>query len=76
MLVRFNFFQRFWQLVFKNYLKAVASIHSDTYIERDADAAFELLLDSYKLGKEATVLAGHVNMLRNPKEFISHVEKN
>ena len=22
MLVRFNFFQRFWQLVFKNYLKA------------------------------------------------------
>jgi hypothetical protein len=61
---------------YKNYLKAVASIHSDTYIERDADAAFELLLDSYKLGKEATILAGHVNMLHNPREFISHVEKN
>lgn len=64
------------ELAYKNYLKAVASIHSDTYIERDADAAFELLLDSYKLGKEATILAGHVNMLHNPKEFISHVEKN
>jgi hypothetical protein len=61
---------------YKNYLKAVASIHSDTYIERDADAAFDLLLDSYKLGKEATILAGHVNMLHNPREFISHVEKN
>jgi hypothetical protein len=61
---------------YKNYLKAVASIHSDTYIEKDADAAFELLLDSYKLGKEASVLAGHVNMLHNPREFISHVEKN
>ena len=64
------------ELAYKNYLKAVASIHSDTYIERDAEAAFELLLDSYKLGKEATILAGHVNMLHNPKEFISHVEKN
>ena len=64
------------ELAYKNYLKAVASIHSDTYIERDADAAFELLVDSYKLGKEATILAGHVNMLHNPREFISHVEKN
>jgi hypothetical protein len=64
------------ELAYKNYLKAVASIHSDTYIEKDADAAFELLLDSYKLGKEATILAGHVNMLHNPREFISHVEKN
>lgn len=64
------------ELAYKNYLKAVAGVHSDTYIERDADAAFELLVDSYKLGKEATILAGNVNMLHNPREFISHVERN
>lgn len=61
---------------YKNYLKAVASVNGDIYLDENAEKAFELLLDSYKLGRESSILAGYVNLLRNPKSFIEHVEKN
>lgn len=61
---------------YKNYLKAIASVNADIYLDKNAEEAFELLLDSYKLGKESSILANHVNVLRSPKSFIEHVEKN
>ena len=61
---------------YKNYLKAIASSNNDTYLDENAEEAFEMLLDSYKLGKESSILASHINILRSPKSFIEHVEKN
>jgi hypothetical protein len=61
---------------YKNYLKAIASVNGDIYLDKNAEEAFEMLLDSYKLGKESSILANHVNVLRSPKSFIEHVEKN
>lgn len=61
---------------YKNYLKAIASSSNDIYLDENAEEAFEMLLDSYKLGKESSILASHINILRSPKSFIEHVEKN
>lgn len=64
------------ELAYKNYLKAVAGLNDDYYLEESADSAYEMLLDSYKLGREASTLATHVNLLRNPKDFTSLVDRN
>jgi hypothetical protein len=61
---------------YKKYLQAIANQTGDIYLDENAEKAFEMLLDSYKLGAEASVLASNVNILRTPKEFISHVERN
>jgi hypothetical protein len=64
------------ELSYKNYLKAVAGLNDDYYLEENADSAYEMLLDSYKLGREASTLATHVNLLRNPKDFTALVDRN
>jgi len=61
---------------YKKYLQSIANATGDIYLDENADKAFEMLLDSYKLGRESSILAGNVNMLRSPKSFIEHVEKN
>ena len=61
---------------YKKYLQSIATATGDIYLDENADKAFEMLLDSYKLGRESSILAGNVNMLRSPKSFIEHVEKN
>jgi hypothetical protein len=61
---------------YKKYLQSIATATGDIYLDENADEAFEMLLDSYKLGRESSILAGNVNMLRSPKSFIEHVEKN
>lgn len=64
------------ETAYKQYLQTVANATGDIYLDENSEKAFEMLLDSYKLGKEASILASNVNILRNPKEFIKHVERN
>lgn len=64
------------ELAYKDYLKALAGLNNDEYLDRNADEAFELILDNYKLGREASILNGHVNLLYDPNEFMRHVERN
>lgn len=64
------------ETAYKKYLQAIANQTGDIYLDENAEKAFEMLLDSYKLGKEASILASNVNILRNPREFIKHVERN
>jgi hypothetical protein len=64
------------ETAYKKYLQAIANATGDIYLDENAERAFEMLLDSYKLGKEASILASNVNILRNPREFIKHVERN
>ena len=61
---------------YKDYLKAIASSTGDIYLSEEADEAFEMILDSYKLGKEASILANYVNVLNNPRDFMDHVQRN
>jgi hypothetical protein len=61
---------------YKDYLKAIASSTGDIYLSEEADEAFEMILDSYKLGKEASILANYVNVLNNPRDFMNHVQRN
>lgn len=64
------------ETAYKKYLQAIANATGDIYLDENAERAFEMLIDSYKLGKEASILASNVNILRNPREFIKHVERN
>lgn len=64
------------ELSYKEYLKAISDVNKDEYLERNADEAFEYILDRYKLGREASVLNKYVNLLYNPQEFMNHVERN
>ena len=64
------------EVAYKEYLKAISDVRKDEYLERNADEAFEYILDSYRLGREASTLNKYVNLLYNPKEFMNHVERN
>lgn len=64
------------ELAYKDYLKALAGLNNDEYLDKNADRAFEELLDNYKLGREASILNKHVNLLYDPNEFMKHVERN
>jgi hypothetical protein len=61
---------------YKEYLKAIANSTGDIYLSEEAEAAFEMILDNYKLGKESSILANYVNVLNNPRDFMDHVQRN
>ncbi len=64
------------EVAYKDYLKAIADVKNDEYLDRNADAAFEYILDNYRLGRDASILNKHVNLLYDPNEFMEHVERN
>jgi hypothetical protein len=64
------------EVAYKEYLKAISDVRKDEYLERNADDAFEYILDRYRLGRESSTLNKYVNLLYNPKEFMNHVERN
>lgn len=64
------------ELAYKEYLKAIADVRKDEYLEKNADKAFEYILDNYRLGREASTLNKYINLLYNPNEFLDHVERN
>jgi hypothetical protein len=64
------------EVAYKNYLKAIADVKNDEYLDRNADAAFEQILANYRLGRDASILNKNVNLLYDPNEFMQHVERN
>jgi hypothetical protein len=61
---------------FKKYLKTLANQSNETLLEGNVDEAFELLVDYYRLGREAQGTAEAVNILNDPAGFEEHVENN
>lgn len=64
------------ELAYKEYLKSIADVRKDEYLEKNADKAFEYILDNYRLGREVSTLNRYINLLYNPNEFLDHVERN
>lgn len=64
------------ELAYKEYLKSIADVRKDEYLEKNADKAFELILDNYRLGREVSTLNKYINLLYNPNEFLDHIERN
>lgn len=64
------------EVAYKEYLRSIADIAEEDYFDSRAEDAFEMLLDNYRLGREASTLSSYVNMLHNPKSFTEHVERN
>jgi hypothetical protein len=64
------------ELAYKEYLKSIADVRKDEYLEKNADKAFEYILDNYRLGREVSTLNKYINLLYNPNEFLDHVERN
>ena len=64
------------ELAYKEYLKSIADVRKDEYLEKNADDAFKLILDNYRLGREVSTLNKYINLLYNPNEFLDHVERN
>ena len=64
------------ELAYKEYLRSIAGINEEDYFDSKAEEAFEMLMDNYRLGREASTLSSYVNMLHNPKSFTEHVERN
>lgn len=60
----------------KSYLKTLAEINDDTIFDEDLTEAYEAIKDYNKLSDEAKGMVGAVNMLHNPTEFYTHVERN
>jgi hypothetical protein len=60
----------------RNYLKSLAEINDDIIFDSDLDGAFEALKDYNKLDVEAKAMAKAINMLHNPTDFYTHVERN
>ena len=61
---------------FKKYLKTLANQSNETLLEDNIDQAFELLVDYYRLGREAQGTAEAINILNDPAGFEEHVENN
>ncbi len=61
---------------FKKYLKTLANQSNETLLEGNVDEAFELLVDYYRLGREAQGTAEAINILNDPAGFEEHVENN
>lgn len=64
------------ELAYKEYLKSIADVRKDEYLEKNADNAFRYILDNYRLGREVSTLNKYINLLYNPNEFLDHVERN
>jgi hypothetical protein len=64
------------EVAYKEYLRSIANLNDEDYFDSKAEEAFELLMDNYRLGREANTLSSYVNMLHNPKSFTEHVERN
>lgn len=64
------------EVAYKEYLRSIAGLNDEDYFDSKAEEAFELLMDNYRLGREASTLSSYVNMLHNPKSFTEHVERN
>lgn len=61
---------------FKRYLNALARQSNEKTLDGKIDEAFELLVDYYRLGKEAQTMADAVNILNDPAGFAEHVDNN
>lgn len=61
---------------FKKYMKSLANQSNETLLEGNVDQAFELLVDYYRLGREAQGTAEAINILNDPAGFEEHVENN
>jgi hypothetical protein len=61
---------------FKKYLKTLANQSNEASLDKNIDQAFELLVDYYRLGKEAQGTAEAINILNDPAGFEEHVENN
>lgn len=61
---------------FKKYLKTLANQSNQTLLDGNIDEAFELLVDYYRLGREAQGTAEAINILNDPAGFEEHVENN
>jgi len=61
---------------FKKYLKTLANQSNETLLDSNMDQAFEMLVDYYRLGKEAQGTAEAINILNDPAGFVEHVENN
>jgi hypothetical protein len=61
---------------FKKYMKSLANQSNETLLEGNMDQAFEMLVDYYRLGKEAQKTAEAINILNDPAGFEEHVENN
>lgn len=64
------------EVAYKEYLRSIANLNDEDYFDSKAEEAFEMLMDNYRLGREANTLSSYVNMLHNPKSFTEHVERN
>lgn len=64
------------EVAYKEYLRSIADLTDEDYFDSKAEQAFEMLMDNYRLGREASILSSYVNMLHNPKSFTEHVERN
>lgn len=59
-----------------NYLRNLAKNSKSTVFQENLDDAFEKLLDHYKLGREAEVMARSIDILNDPKGYADLVAKN
>lgn len=58
------------------YIKNVAKSNKDVIFDQYTDEGFELLIDYYKLGHEATNLAEYIDMFNDPNAFMEVVRRN
>jgi hypothetical protein len=61
---------------FKRYLKTLADQSNETLLEKNIEEAFDLLIDYYRLGREAQGMADAINILNDPSGFADHVDNN
>jgi hypothetical protein len=61
---------------FKKYLKTLANQSNETLLDGNIDQAFKMLVDYYRLGKEAQKTAEVINILNDPSGFEDHVDNN
>lgn len=61
---------------FKKYLKTLANQSNEASLDKNIDQAFKLLVDYYRLGREAQGTAEAINILNDPAGFEEHVENN
>lgn len=61
---------------FKKYLKTLANQSNETLLDGNMDQAFEMLVDYYRLGREAQRTAEAINILNDPAGFEDQVDNN
>ena len=60
---------------YKKYLKAVSGNNSNLLFNEDIDASFTQLQDFYTLSDESKMFVESINLLHDPGNFFTHVEK-